>query len=259
MIYGAQSIISVVDLSSSADEESQVFKFPCVSYITSNGPDLEAGPWLCPMTYTTMRQSFHRICLDPNSLYPTFETQEFPSLSHFNMFIHLYFEHFSPILPIIHDKLVDINSCWPLALAMAAIGCQYTQTQEFADCVVPLQEFLRRVLAIELEKRDMRDLDVALLQALLLNQVSMVYYGSKEHLQLAKSRRSTLVELVERFELLKPTGTSRSFGEILHPHSGAERNRWEQWVASETKRRLGYAIWVGFSQQDDGPTADIED
>lgn len=47
--------------------------------------------------------------------------------------------------------VTDLNGHWILALAIAAIGSQYTETEEFSRCVVPMHEFLRRAIAAELE------------------------------------------------------------------------------------------------------------
>ena len=75
-------------------------------------------------------------------------------------------------------------------MAIAAIGCQHTQTQEFADCAAPVHEFLGRAITVEREHRGLQKLNVPLTQAFALSQIALLYYRSEWHFSLARSTLS---------------------------------------------------------------------
>ncbi|KAJ5324946.1 hypothetical protein N7476_003546 [Penicillium atrosanguineum] len=79
-----------------------------------------------------------------------FQEVPFPHLSVFNSFIQLYYEHFDDQLPFIHPSLLEqANTPWILTLAVASVGCQYTNVAK-RDAYVPmLTDLLRLSLPLD--------------------------------------------------------------------------------------------------------------
>ncbi|KAF7527512.1 hypothetical protein G7054_g10425 [Neopestalotiopsis clavispora] len=215
--------------------------FPPLAGIMSEDID-EAIEGISQTTYDTILANFQRLCLTPGSFFHAFINDSFPSLNQMNMLIQLYFEFFDPIFPIVHREQVEINDFWPLPLAMCVIGCRFTDTQEFSGSVAPFQEFLRRVLALEAEMNPAEVQIIPLTQALILSQVGLLYSGQRKTFLQARARRSGLMELIHtlRSSTVQDSPFSGSNeAEITHT-----QRDWELWIISETKRRLGYSVWL---------------
>lgn len=200
-------------------------------------------------TYDEIFYNFRRLCLDCDGFYPSYTSHNFPSMLHFDLFIRLFLASFNPIVPIIHQTLTTVNDFWILTLAMAAVGSQYTRTQEFDAMVIPLHEYLRRALRIEVERSCGSDHQTAVFQSVLLSHIGMLYYGSTRLRSYAVARCGSLVGLAESFQLhgsmlsseesdLRVKDTIRNASlNVLH-------EQWQSWVRLETKRRLGYLAWL---------------
>ncbi|KAH8658274.1 hypothetical protein BX600DRAFT_64425 [Xylariales sp. PMI_506] len=253
---GATPIKSILDAHATLDDDDVNgntgvggFQFPSLDDIIldSSGTDFQHAV-MTQAVYKTMVAYFQKLCLtQDNLLYPAFVTDTFPSIDHFNLFIRLYFENFDSILPIIHvEQRLHLGSFWPLALATGAIGCQYTDTEEFSLCVRPMHEFLRRILTLELELAVSNPLQlkrIPLMQALVLSQVGMLYSGSTGFVRQARARCSTLIELVNSLGLLSQRKNPAASASLL---DGEEiiREKWNLWLTEETTRRLGYSVWL---------------
>lgn len=241
-IHNYQSLSPISNGPGLASWEENFLSFPDLSHVSVDEPEYhDQTRSIQTALYETMRNSFDRLCLASNPVHRSFESVHFPSIQHLNFFLGLYFDQFSASLPIIHEPTFDVNNCWPLTLAMTAIGCQYTQTHEFWSCVAPMHEFLRRVLIVEQENRiSFGDDDTPFIQALLLGQVGMLYCGSSHFQALAKKRHGELVSLVKLNGLMRATGDHNRNSS----RTTEERRRWVGWLAAETKRRLAYSIVV---------------
>lgn len=193
-------------------------------------------PEISDDTYTTITEKFEKLCLKTHSAYGSFLSADFPSLSHMNLFVRLYFQYFDPVLPLIHSQQLNLDDFWPLALALGAVGCQYSSRPEFSLCAGPLHEFLRRALAVELDSGNWTRHVIPLTQALVLSQVAILYGGCSQSPALARARHRTLVEIVETYGLLRLKAD--------HNPNGAGVGNWKDWLIGETKRRLGYTIWA---------------
>ncbi|KAL1874418.1 hypothetical protein VTK73DRAFT_295 [Phialemonium thermophilum] len=189
-----------------------------------------------------MTTHFRRLCLDRNGVYPSYVTQDFPSLGFINFFIRLFFENFDPILPIYNTKVANMAEHWILALSVSAIGSQYADAEELSRCVVPLHEFLRRALAVEVESGSPSYSSLPLAEALVLSQIGMMYYGSERLRSVAKARRGILSDIVNDMGYWEPAQ------DHLQP-AGQEpglslESMWRHWLLAEARRRLAYAIWL---------------
>ena len=253
VIYGAKPLPTVssdVALRRNTSQNKGRHAFRDLSYLTPSTTELEATKLLKLETYETMIHHFDRICLKHDGVYPSFSQSVFPLKHHMDLFIHLYFEYFNPILPILHNQLFDINKSWQLALAVATIGCQYTQTQDFSEYIPPLHEFLRRVINTETENRAHLSTSLEMVQTCFLGHVGLSYYGISEQVSKARSRQSLLCDLVHSAGLLEPTSVeiiadqdNIRVNDSSDPRISLE-HQWKRWVEAETKRRVGYAIWV---------------
>ncbi|KAK9771624.1 hypothetical protein SCAR479_11695 [Seiridium cardinale] len=193
-------------------------------------------PVISNKAYANLRYQFEKLCLDTKRAYASCRSSDFPSIQHMNFFVRLYFHHFDPIMPIVHPEQLDFESFWPLALAMSAVGCQYSKVQGFSLCAGPLHEFLRRALAVELDSGKWAQHVIPLAQALVLSQIGILYGGSSQLPTLARAKHRTLAEIVEIFGLLR-------FEE--HYTTGRSiDDQWKKWLTEETKRRLGFSIWL---------------
>lgn len=211
--------------------------------VPSAGIDNETPKLIMPTTYDTLKQEYHNFCTGfDGEDYPDIE--HFPSITHIDMFLHLFYDRFIPALPISHHITRNVNEYWLLTLAMATIGCQYTRTREFESMVVPLHRFLRRGLQREMSSScNDPQVQVHSLKAFLLSQIGHFYYGDLAMRRQALLDRGILVQLGESMGLF--TSEANQPGSTEERRGSNAHNRWQQWVQAETKRRLGYSIWVG--------------
>lgn len=241
LFSGATPVKPAIDLGDEGEGDTSALRFPRLDGIMSEDMEEAIGN-ISSQTYDTLLAHFRKLCLGPASFFPPFIDESFPSLHQMNILIQLYFEVFDPIFPIVHKEQVDLNSFWPLALAICAIGCRFTETHEFSRCVAPFQEFLRRVLAFEVESNQSVETLVPLTQALILSQIGLLYSGQRKSLMQARARHSCLVELVGMMGVTKAQErTCSGSDEAIGEHTQRE---WESWITAETKRRLGYSAWV---------------
>ncbi|KAJ4993600.1 hypothetical protein SVAN01_00654 [Stagonosporopsis vannaccii] len=214
---------------------------------TGNGSTY-AVPVLSDSTYGDMLQGFRGLCLEEDFGFPPYASSHFPAVPSLNLCLRLYFENFDQIMPILHDQVTQINDHWILALAVSAIGCQYAESDEYAQMVEPMHEFLRRAITVTTNSKATATIDqhqkheIAFAQARTLSQVGMLYSGSPKLLTLAKAQHSAMVELA-RHLLFPATPTTLS---AFQGDEGRDRSSLvlENILYDECKRRIGYAIWL---------------
>ncbi|VUC22744.1 unnamed protein product [Clonostachys rosea] len=229
---------------SDATSTQQVSPCDLRGLIPSASLDKETPELILPATYETLVQEFQNLCINCGDKdYQALEKEHFPSIMQIDMLLHLFYDRFIPPLPISHHITRNVNEFWLLTLAMSAIGCQYTRTQEFESMVAPLHQFLRRGLQREmnLSQKDPQA-QIYYLKAFLLSQISHFYYGDVEMRRQAMIHRGLLIQLAEASGLFAAE-TRRGHDESEAPDHDAH-NRWQQWIRLETKRRLGYSIWM---------------
>ncbi|KAJ6016784.1 hypothetical protein N7451_000163 [Penicillium sp. IBT 35674x] len=79
-----------------------------------------------------------------------FREAPFPTISIFNSFIQLYYEHFDDQLPFIHPSLLEqADTPWMLTLAVASVGCQYTNVAKRDTYVSMLTDLLTLSLPLD--------------------------------------------------------------------------------------------------------------
>lgn len=110
----------------------------------------------------TMAENFCHVNVPLNTVYQCvfafYEQQHdarfrealFPNISLFNSFIQLYYEHFDDQLPFIHPSLLEqADTPWMLALAVASVGCQYTNVAKRDTYVSMLTDLLTLSLPLD--------------------------------------------------------------------------------------------------------------
>lgn len=232
-------------LNRSEDTSVQQFS-PCDLHelVPSASLDKETPELILPATYDILVQEFRNLCFNHSDKdHQAFKEEQFPSILQVDMLLHLFHDKFIPALPISHHITRNVNEFWLLTLAMVAIGCQYTRTQEFESMVAPLHEFLRRGLQREMNlSQDDPQAQLHYLKALFLSQISCFYYGDVAMRRHALIHRGLLVQLAETLGLFA--------AETRPPHDESDatdnnaHSQWQQWIQLETNRRLGYSIWV---------------
>ncbi|KPM44830.1 hypothetical protein AK830_g1695 [Neonectria ditissima] len=229
---------------------SSSFGFPNLSHLATDHSSTtdQRDTLIWKSTYDEILHHFERLCLDCEGFYCSFTAPNFPSILHFDLFIRLFLASFNPVVPILHQTLATPNDFWLLTLAMAAVGSQYTQTQEFDAMVLPLHEYLRRALQIELERCHDSSHQVAMFQSILLSHIGMLHYGPTQLKSHALPRCGGLVSLARSYGILESTSSEESDFHIKdmirNASSSVWDEQWRSWVRLETKRRLGYLAWL---------------
>ncbi|RFN54062.1 transcription factor [Fusarium flagelliforme] len=215
-----------VSLDPSLHGQSNIWEFPDLDHMTIEATDGVRDFALTQATYAKIYDSFENTCLEAGIFGNEFTSSEFPPLAIMDYCIKLFFEHFNPILPLVHPNTTDLNANWVLVLAICVVGSQYSATDDINDCVLPFQEFLRRVLVVHLQLEN-SEMDIALAQALVLSQVGLLYY-------------STIINLYRRSHAQVASDVKAR----LNQRETNIHQEWKVWVEDETLRRLCYFIWL---------------
>ena len=212
------------------------FEFPDTSHIfwRKESEPLIMGQKLGTDTHQTMLTNFRRICCDGGGFVTPYTRDAFLRYHDLELFIHLYFKHFDPIMPIIHPAVADINAYWPLAVAVCAIGSQYTETQDYTKCVEPLHEFLQRAILTEsrrcLGEAEMLAFDIACV----LNSASVFYSTSHR-------ARTSIPDCSVPSSLVTIETNGMGSNEPGRDQSLLHDSNWAYELITETRRRICFA------------------
>jgi hypothetical protein len=218
--------------------DTATLSFPDLSHITFEDETYRESI-MTQLTYTKICEAFTQTCLESSMFHQHYTSTDFPSLKMLDYFIRLFFEHFDPIVPLVHPHTTDLNGNWILALAICAIGSQYSATADIHTCVAPFHEFLRRTVATELEGSEF---NLPLAQAFVLSQVGLLYSGGNQLHKVAYERMGSLQRIITFYRCRHGSQRNPS----AEAHCDADEDRWRRWVEDETWRRLCYFIWVRF-------------
>ncbi|GME47605.1 putative C2H2 transcription protein [Neofusicoccum parvum] len=226
------NIANASHIRSSFFRDQSTFAFPQAHLpIDDLSPNLASNPQMSPGAYERIVGAFKRVCQGLTTPFPPFSTQHLPSPAHFSYFTQLYFEHFHPILPVLHPQTLRLDEeNWLLALSIAAIGCRYADSEELLETTLPMTEFLRRAVIVEAEYHFPQERPLQLLQAMLFNEIGLMYSGSTRFLDAAQREHGRFVEAIRTWNLLPPVDS--------------EKISWSLWAVAECKNRLAYAIWL---------------
>ncbi|RSL41204.1 hypothetical protein CEP53_012901 [Fusarium sp. AF-6] len=240
------------DVSSVVREAADRAKSPSAQEISEenhDGKDLESWraedyhhvPCLTEDIYEIMMSSFTRLNSD-NEFYVPFTTHKFPPMNHINIFIQVYFEEFHPVFPFLHKAtFVPHKEDWLLAVAVAAVGCIFSQTLRSEQNFYDLHEFLRRAVHLEVERARTSPPDIHIAQATVLNQVGMMFSGD---MRLAETVPTTMALLATICKRIFFYAKFSEFGTPVDSAAHPAFMDWEGWLQEESKRRLFYFAWV---------------
>ncbi|KAE9371442.1 hypothetical protein N431DRAFT_410158 [Stipitochalara longipes BDJ] len=167
-----------------------------------------------------------------------------PSLPIVNVFIRLFFEHFSPQMPVLHHPTVNTNEDLPAPLlaAIIIIGAIYSHLKHTRRFAIVLLDIVRWHLqiAIECDNNLMRDPMIIYAEALICH--GGLWCGNKRAFELAEVVRGSLITHIRRVQ----------FGERLimtekapTPPSKKSLNiDWREWIVEESRRRLAWVVYA---------------
>ncbi|KAE8362187.1 hypothetical protein BDV27DRAFT_147175 [Aspergillus caelatus] len=181
-----------------------------------------------------------------------FKDFSFPSQPAFKSFIQLYYEYFDCQLSFVHRSVLEEQDTpWILVLAVASVGCQYTQLAKREQYSAILTELLRLSLPldtpmetplIKLQGPKARIYDtVVLAQCSLLAIVNFMFTGFKDNVVNLQIQRAWLATLVRPF-LTSPKPKSSLLSQEVNGRTSS--NTWGSWIRSEMERRLAYCYLV---------------
>lgn len=168
-----------------------------------------------------------------------------PSLPIVNVFIRLFFQNFSPQMPVLHHATINTNEDLPAPLlaAIVIIGAIYSHLKHTRRFAIVLLDIVRWHLqiAIECDNSLMRDPMIIYAEALICH--TGLWCGNKRAFELAEVVRGSLVTHIRRVQ----------FGERLvtteRPPTPAEgksslNSDWQEWIAQESRRRLAWVVYT---------------
>ncbi|SCN97784.1 uncharacterized protein FFB20_10508 [Fusarium fujikuroi] len=227
---GLQGYTQLPTISQDSGLQANQLSFPDLSHIILEDEAYRES-FMTELTYSKICDAFTQTCLESSMFHQPYASADFPSLKLLEYFVKLFFEHFDPIIPLVHPHTTDLNGNWVLALAICVIGSQYSATADIHACVVPFHEFLRRTLVTQLEGSE---LSLPLAQALVLSQVGLLYSGRSQLQKAAYERMGSLQRVI----------TSYRSRQGFSGHGEGDEDKWRGWVEDETWRRLCYFIWL---------------
>ncbi|PLB47304.1 C2H2 type zinc finger domain protein [Aspergillus steynii IBT 23096] len=221
-------------------DDAMEFSFPAIEQTEIIPPGEHVANFqIDASTYDTIHKSFTELCCSENILYPKFGSQGFPASNALSSFIHLYFNSFHPVYPILHPATFDPNKChWLVILAVSAIGCHIADFTGQGESSAAFHEFLRRAINVEKEKSCADQIPLWLIQASTLNHIGLLHGNNERTRRNALSSFGSLVDLATKEGLLCSTQS-----ELFSSGDPVER-QWTLWVEDELKRRTGYLIWL---------------
>ncbi|KAH7236175.1 hypothetical protein BKA59DRAFT_496496 [Fusarium tricinctum] len=179
------------------------------------------------------------------------ETTLIPSLGHIRCFVRLYYENFHPAFPFLRNSpsvWKDLGS-WIILLAVSIIGAKYIGDPWSSS----MSRLLERILSQRLDSnpKDGDDnwvpggfqprnrLDLATIQAAILNSIYRLHSGQKGMIESALSQRLVLIEECRRIGFLShvpvnvdPESTHNSDATIT------------AWLQAQSELRTGLMIWI---------------
>jgi hypothetical protein len=168
-----------------------------------------------------------------------------PPLLVVNAFIRLFFEHFSPQMPVLHHATINTNSDLPppLLAAIIIVGATYSHlkhSRRFAIVLLDIARWHLRI-ALECDNSLMRDPMIIFAQSLICHMG--LWCGNKRAFELAEVARGGLITYIRRIrfgeQLISPmseNSKAKSNGNI--------QSQWKSWISEESQRRLAWVIYT---------------
>ena len=160
-------------------------------------------------------------------------------------FIDLYFTNFWGLWPLFPLHNFDAKHAHPvLFLTITSVGSMYAG-HKASQYGALMHEYLREYLAEPLFDGQGQDDDsLAIAQARSLTQVSALYFGQKKGFSYSQHLGSILISQARRMNLFSPPSYQLLLQTLPDTKdSSVVNSEWlYRWIASETRKRLAYAI-----------------
>lgn len=167
-----------------------------------------------------------------------------PDLPIVNVFIRLFFQHFSPQAAVLHHPTVNTNTDLPPALlaAMIVIGSIYSHMTHSRRFAIVLLDTVRWHLQIALECDNglMRDPKILYAQVLICH--TGLWCGNKRSFELAEVVRGAIITYTRRLHFHDLAGAAPPSAQ--EPYTHDLNAQWRQWVKEESDRRLFWMVYA---------------
>ncbi|KAK9367162.1 fungal-specific transcription factor domain-containing protein [Lipomyces kononenkoae] len=176
--------------------------------------------------------------------YAEVDISKFPDRRTLDTFLHLYFEHFHPILPMIHRPTFRTPTCPSILLAtMISVGASYADMEgshQFADT---LSELCKRTLLWLGNYDSTYTRSGYFVMAFLLQNIHALGSGDKRLYEEADAYRSYLVSNARSMGLFSPPPKETVFS-VRGDESAEELERlWHAWRDEEMGTRLAWSVF----------------
>lgn len=243
-------------ISSPPSEASEEDKWP-FQWNPNSRPILKSNPIIIPDNHPLLRDHSSRFDISEGTLLKLraflkppagrefHQSQKgsfiLPSLPVINVFIGLFFEHFSPQMPVLHHPTVNPNTNLPppLLAAMVIIGAIYSHLKHTRRFSIVLLDVVRWNLQIALECNNSLLREPMIIFAEVLICHAGLWCGNKRAFELEEAVRGVVVTHIRRVQ-----STALINSTISNVSKGNLNAQWRRWVAEESQRRLYWAIYA---------------
>ncbi|TGZ83462.1 hypothetical protein EX30DRAFT_393077 [Ascodesmis nigricans] len=180
----------------------------------------------------------------------------FPQREIITLFVNKYFDHFHPIMPVIHRPTFSVDRCpSTLLIAMVSIGASYSEMKNAKAFADNLSALCKRSLTWMAEAHAEYTQSPFFLQSLCLQNTYAMGSGSTSLYDAADVSRSTLIGNARRIGLFtrEPTFSSAPPSSPGSPTTTDPprpstpppdlQSRWLEWRDRESLRRLAWSIF----------------
>ncbi|KAK9248538.1 fungal-specific transcription factor domain-containing protein [Lipomyces tetrasporus] len=176
--------------------------------------------------------------------YAEVDISKFPDRRTLDAFLHLYFEYFHPILPMIHRPTFRTRTCPSILLAtMMSIAASYADMEgshQFADT---LSELCKRTLLWLGNYDSTYTRSGYFVMAFLLQNIHALGSGDKRLYEEADASRSYLVSNARSMGLFSPPPKETVFS-VRGDESDEELEKlWHAWRDEEMGKRLAWSVF----------------
>ncbi|KAF7903470.1 uncharacterized protein EAF01_006519 [Botrytis porri] len=167
-----------------------------------------------------------------------------PPLYVVNIFIGLYFKHFSHQAPVLHHPTVDTNQLSPpLLSAMMIVGSTYSHLKNGRRLAIILIEVVgwHLLAAIRLDMSLIRNPMTIFTEALLIHMG--LWCGNKRAFTVSESFKGHAVSHMRRLYESEKTNTPNRYSSVDQTLKDPQV-RWKRWIDEESLNRLYWVVYA---------------
>lgn len=180
----------------------------------------------------------------------TKDTFNLPALPVVNIFISLFFKHFAPQAPVLHEPTLttDTDLPTPLLAIMIVIGATYSRLRHTRRFAILALDRTRRNLQLLIEDDNSLMRDPMTIYAAALVCYTGIWCGNKRAFEFGEILRGAIVTYVRR--LRSHLDQQNHCGKSQNNGSQGTRLKaqWSLWIAEESRKRLFWFVYTIDSQ-----------